>query len=141
VPCSLLFHIKEETENGVGATPKKLSLKLPSVFPLFCEQSCVRPSVRRCKFAGEICLTGLRVSAGLELLDGDGIHDLVVVRLCPGLGSARLMVAQSEGVQVATHPKRRRRRFLSTLGYEAARVQFIYRHVGSCLVDLDFLPL
>jgi hypothetical protein len=83
---------------------------------------------------------GLRVSAGLELLDGDGIHDLMVVRLCPGLGSARLMVAQSEGVQVATHPKRRRR-FLSTLGYEAARVQFIYRHLGSCLVDLDFLPL
>jgi hypothetical protein len=82
---------------------------------------------------------GLRLSAGLELLDGDGIHDLVVVRLCPGQGSARLMVAQSKGVQGATHPKRQR--FLSTLGYEAARVQFIYRHLGSCLVDLDFLPL
>jgi hypothetical protein len=37
---------------------------------------------------------GLRSSASLELLDGDGIHDLLAV---PWLGSARLMVAQSEG--------------------------------------------
>jgi hypothetical protein len=37
---------------------------------------------------------GLRLSASLELLDGDGIHDLLAV---PWLGSARLMVAQSEG--------------------------------------------
>jgi hypothetical protein len=61
----------------------------------------------------------------------------------PWLGSARLMVAQSEGVyRVGTHPKRRRR-FLSTLGYKttAARVQFIYGCLGSCLMDLDFLPI
>jgi hypothetical protein len=83
-----------------------------------------------------------------EVVGGDGIARRGWDPRSPGcpavpwLGSARLMVAQSEGVHmVVTHLKRRR--FLSSLGYEttAARVQFIYGRLGSCLVDLNFLPI